>query len=108
MNSSLQLNDQQLETVRTLLTRHLPGVEVWAYGSRAKGNAKPWSDLDLVAFAESAQQNAVAELREAFAESDLPFRVDLFVRDEIPESFRENIRKEHVVLSREGKNQAQQ
>ncbi|WP_148307620.1 nucleotidyltransferase family protein [endosymbiont of unidentified scaly snail isolate Monju] len=38
----------------------------------------PWSDLDLVVFAGPAQKNVVAELREAFEENELPFRVDLF------------------------------
>ncbi len=98
----LQLSEKQRAMVRALLARHLPGTEVWAYGSRANGTAKPWSDLDLVVFASPAQQNAVAELREAFAESDLPFRVDLFVWDEIPETFRENIRKTHRVLTKGG------
>ena len=95
---TLQLSEEQRTMVQALLARHLPGAEVWAYGSRANGAAKPWSDLDLVAFASPAQQNAVAKLREAFEESDLPFRVDLFVWDEIPETFRENIRKAHRVL----------
>ena len=97
-SQTLQLSEEQRAMVQALLARHLPGTEVWAYGSRAHGAAKPWSDLDLVAFASPAQQNAVAELREAFAESDLPFRVDLFVWDEIPETFRKNIRKAHRVL----------
>ena len=108
MNIPLQLSDRHLATVRALLDRHLPGVETWAYGSRAKGTARPWSDLDLVVFAEPDRQKAVSELRDAFEESDLPFRVDLFVWDEIPDSFRENIRKEHVVLIEKGKSEAQQ
>ena len=97
---TLQLSEKHRAMVEKLLARHLPGVEAWAYGSRAKGTAKPWSDLDLVVFAGPEQKNAVVELREAFEESDLPFRVDLFVWDEIPETFRENIRKEHIVLTR--------
>jgi len=97
---TLQLSEKHRAMVEKLLARHLPGVEAWAYGSRTKGTAKPWSDLDLVVFAGPEQKNAVAELREAFEESDLPFRVDLFVWDEIPETFRENIHKEHIVLTR--------
>ncbi len=94
----LQLNEKHLALIRELLNRHLPGVEVWAYGSRIKGTAKPWSDLDLVVFADPLQQNAVGELREAFEESDLPFRVDLFVWDELPASFKENINENHLIL----------
>ena len=94
----LDLNAAERQCVRALLQRHLPHTEVWVYGSRAKGCARPSSDLDLVVFTAPEQQLAVEDLREAFEESDLPFRVDLFVWDELPESFRKNIEQEHVVL----------
>ncbi len=97
---TLRLSEKHRAMVQNLLARYLSGVEAWVYGSRARGTAKPWSDLDLVVFAGPGQKNAVAELREAFEESDLPFRVDLFVWDEIPETFKENIRKQHIVLTR--------
>ena len=64
---------------------------VWAYGSRVKFTAKPHSDLDMVAFASKEQSQAVANLREAFEESYLPFKVGLFVWDEVPEGFHRNI-----------------
>ncbi len=94
----LDLTPEQQAEVRELLKRHLPGTEVWAYGSRVRGTAKPWSDLDLVVFADAGQRMRVEELREAFEESDLPFRLDLFIWDEVPESFRKNIVQERVVL----------
>jgi len=96
---SLQLGETHRAQLDELLARHLPDTEVWAYGSRTRGKARPWSDLDLVVFAGPEKKQAVAELREAFEESDLPFRVDLFVWDELPESFRQNIRDKHLVLS---------
>src|SRR4051794_22997442 len=33
--------------VRSILRRHIPDREVWAFGSRARGSAKIYSDLDL-------------------------------------------------------------
>ena len=95
---NIDLSISQREEVAALLQRHLPNTEVWAYGSRAKFTAKPHSDLDMVAFASKEQSQALANLREAFEESCLPFRVDLFVWDEIPEAFHRNIEKERVVL----------
>jgi len=41
----------------------------------------------------------INDLREAFGESDLPFSVDVMNWDDIPENFRENIRKQYIVLS---------
>ena len=99
MTPAVDITAEQRRTVLALLNRHLPDTAVWAYGSRVKGTSRPVSDLDLVVFAGPDQSGQVAELREAFEESNLPFRVDLFVWDEAPESFRTRIEAEHAVLS---------
>ena len=52
-------------------------------------------------FATPEQNGQVGELREAFEESNLPFRVDLFVWDSVPAQFREHIKRDHVVLMAE-------
>ena len=98
MTDAIDLTKEQRKTLLVLLRRFIPGVAVWAYGSRVKWTARPNSDLDLVAFATSAQRPQVAELKDALAESNLPFPVDLHVWDEVPERFREIIRKEYVVV----------
>ncbi|WP_321530048.1 restriction endonuclease subunit S [uncultured Desulfuromonas sp.] len=97
-NVSIDLTPSQRNELLTLLKIHLPNTEVWAYGSRVKWTSRPDSDLDLVAFVRPDQKSDVSFLREAFEESSLPFRVDFFVWDEVPEKFRENIEAEHVVL----------
>ena len=97
--SRLNVPETHRRTLVSLSHEHLPGVEAWAYGSRTKWTSHPESDLDLVVFASPEQNGRVGALREAFEESDLPFRVDLLVWDEIPENFREQIQREHVVLT---------
>jgi predicted nucleotidyltransferase len=101
MIGMLDITPSQEKELRALLRRYLPGVAAWAYGSRVKGTARPASDLDLAVFAAPGQRASVASLREAFEESNLPFRVDLFVWDEVPEKFREAIQAEHVVVQAE-------
>ncbi|WP_052050906.1 nucleotidyltransferase family protein [Leptolyngbya sp. KIOST-1] len=90
--------------VLTLRQKYLPGTAVWAYGSRVKGTARPHSDLDLVVFASPQLRRAIPDLREAFEESDLPFRVDLFGWDELPESFHRAIAADHRVLQQAAEN----
>ena len=94
----IDITADQKKTLLALLKRHLPNTTAWVYGSRAKWTARPQSDLDLVVFTTPDQDRHVAELREAFEESNLPFRVDLFVWDAVPEPFRKEIEAEHVVL----------
>ena len=101
--TGIDLRADEHKEVARLLQRYLPDTEVWAYGSRVKFTAKPHSDLDMVAFAAKEQSQAVANLREAFEESYLPFRVDLFVWDEVPEGFHRNIEEARVVMQEKEK-----
>lgn len=98
VDRAIDITAEQRKTVLSLLERYLPGVEAWVYGSRAKWTARPQSDLDLVVFATPEQKCQVADLTEAFEESDLPFRVYLFVWDAVPEEFYKHIERDHVVL----------
>lgn len=97
MSQSIDITPEQRETVLALLARHLPNTEAWIYGSRVRQTSRPESDLDLVVFASPKQASDVSNLREAFEESDLPFRVDLFVWEEVPRNFQHEIQRMHVV-----------
>ncbi len=94
----IDITAEQHKTILALLEKHLPNTAAWAYGSRVSWTSRPQSDLDMVVFATPEQNDQVADLREAFGESDLPFRVDLFAWDAVPEEFRKRIEAEHVVL----------
>ncbi len=98
MSQTIDITPEQREMIMSLLSRHLPDTEAWAYGSRIRWTSRSESDLDMVVFAKPEQARGVSDLREAFDESNLPFRVDLFVWDEVPESFRGEIEREHAVL----------
>lgn len=98
MTTTLPLREANRDLLVSLLRRHLPGVEVWCHGSRVRGTAGPNSDLDVVVFTNEGSDAALADLREALEESDLPFIVDILAWRDLPESFREVVRAEHVVL----------
>ena len=98
LDRNIDITAKQRKTVLALLAKHLPNTTAWVYGSRAKWTSRPQSDLDVVVFATPEQSVRVGELREAFEDSDLPFRVDLFVWATVPEQFRKQIEADHVVL----------
>jgi len=95
---NIDLTVAQRHKVVALLKLYLPGIKVWAYGSRVKFTAKPPSDLDMVVFTTPEQSLAAGSLKEAFEESSLPFRVDLFVWDEVPKEFHKNIKENSRVI----------
>ena len=98
LDRTIDITAEQRKIVLALIESHLPHTTAWVYGSRAKWTARPQSDLDLVVFATPDQSGRVSDLREAFEESNLPFRVDLFVWNDVPEQFRKHINRDHVVL----------
>jgi len=88
----LDLKPHELETVRNILNRFVPQAEIIVFGSRVHGTAKPWSDLDLAIKAESTLDwKLLEEIKEAFQESELPFRVDVLDWNEITAAFRRAI-----------------
>lgn len=93
----------ELEIVYAALTRHLPRREVWAFGSRVKGRIKKFSDLDLAVIGEEPLTFSTrAALTEEFAESDLPYKVDIVDWATTAESFRKRIEAAHVTLQHAG------
>ena len=95
----ISITPQELEIVRTILRRHVPDRQVKVFGSRARGTARPYSDLDLAIMgAESLPLSTLASLAEDFTESDLPYKVDIVVWADIGESFRRAIRQDAVAL----------
>jgi len=108
LKDSIDIADAEKKTLLKLLKYYLPNTEVWAYGSRVSWTSSPTSDLDLVAFALPEQKAAVSKLREALEASSLPFRVDLFIWDEVPETFRGPIKETHVVLQESEKEEKSQ
>jgi type I restriction enzyme S subunit len=91
------------QIVRAILLRHVPGREVWAFGSRAMAKdasrVKKFSDLDLAVLGEQPiLLSTLAALAEAFTESDLPYKVDIVDWATTSERFRAIIESSHVVL----------
>src|SRR3990167_10843625 len=74
----IDVRPDQWRIVRDILQKHVPHLEVWAFGSRVKGNAKPYSDLDLAIISlQPLPMTVSAALADDFSESDLPWRVDV-------------------------------
>ncbi len=85
----IALEPGHLRLVRSILDRHVPGLEVRAFGSRVSGRPKPWSDLDLAIVSDTALPIVVlAFLKDDLRESDLPMRVDVVEWRDLPESIR--------------------
>ena len=95
--AELLVSPEHADSVLRILREHLPrAARVSVFGSRATGRGlKPHSDLDLLIDSPvELPIAALAGLREALAESDLPFSVDLLDRRDAGAEFLSRIEAE--------------
>jgi type I restriction enzyme S subunit len=96
---AIDIRPEQWAIVRDILRNHVPYYDVWAFGSRVKGTAKPFSDLDLaVIAAEPLALDLRAALADEFSESDLPWKVDVVDWASTSDVFREVIKRDKVIV----------
>ncbi len=101
MTPRLDLQPRHRELIERLLRLHLPGVEVWAYGSRINGRSHGGSDLDLVLRGPGLaplSSEMLGRLEDAFRESNIPFLVEARDWARLPASFHAEIERGYVVL----------
>ena len=98
-NNPLDLQPRHEAIVRDILRRFVPDRNVWVFGSRVTGKARRYSDLDLAVIGDRPLPPlTLRALKEAFEESDLPFRVDTLDWADTDLSFREIIEASRVPL----------
>lgn len=96
----LDISSEQLLIVQGILKKYLYNHnEVRAFGSRVKGTATKKSDLDLAIVSDKTLSiSLLADLENAFSESDLPFKVDVVDWFAASDSFKKIIENGFVVV----------
>lgn len=101
MADRLHLSPRHRRMIEEFVDRFLPGVEVWAYGSRVNGQSHDGSDLDLVLRAPALKPipyRQLGDFTEALTDSNIPFLVEARDWARLPERFRREIERDYVVL----------
>ncbi len=99
--SGLAIEPAEWALLADILHRFIPDYSVWAFGSRAGGRPKPYSDLDLaIEGPQPLSLDRFDALREAFSESPLPWKVDVVELSRVDEDFARLIRQSRVLLRR--------
>lgn len=95
-----KISSTDLKVVKKVLRNHVSDCEVRVFGSRVNGGkAKKYSDLDLVIIGrKKLSSRRLAELKDTFQESNLPFRVDVLDWYRISASFKKIIDAKYRIL----------
>ena len=99
MTPPLQISEQDWLQAKQILAAQVPQLEVWAFGSRVNGHAKPYSDLDLALItAQPLTLAQLADITHAFESSDMTIRVDVMDWANSSEAFRKIVFDKKVVV----------
>jgi uncharacterized protein len=88
-----------IEIASRVIRAHLAGhnVHVWLFGSRARGDSRTWSDIDVAIQADPALPAGVLPtLREALEESNCLLNVDVVDWNDADTALRESITREGI------------
>ena len=101
--NAIALRDKDLLTLRNALARFPSVREVRVFGSRATGNARPASDLDLAISAPNATAEEWADLFEALEQAPIIYELDLVRLDQTANTrLLERIDREGITVYPEG------
>lgn len=100
----INLTKDQLTFIKKTVVEPLSelGLSVYIFGSRATGNHKEFSDLDLLIKADFINQkirNKIASIEEKLIDSSFPFKVDLVIDQDLAISYRDNIKDQIIKLN---------
>lgn len=84
-----RLRDDYKALIQDSVSGQCSGASIYGFGSRMSGNPKPYSDFDVAIDAGGPiPLNQLLQIEEIFAESDLPFRVDIVDLHRVSPEFR--------------------
>ncbi|MBB1127217.1 nucleotidyltransferase domain-containing protein [Thiospirillum jenense] len=93
------LSDNTLVIVRTILQQYPSIEQAIIYGSRAKGNYRNGSDIDLTLIGSTLDYHTLFDVADAFDDSDIPYTVDVSLFEKINNpDLREHIQRVGQVL----------
>ena len=72
--SAFGLTPEQTQLLQTCIAKHLPRGSVIVYGSRARGNFTPRSDIDLVVkHSQTSDYSVLSRIKDEVDESNFPY-----------------------------------
>ena len=92
--------DRYQAMIIEILEEKLAGMKakVYLYGSRARGTEYEVSDIDLAIKSKDLSAIQLSQLKEAFHESHIPYKIDLVDFNKVDKDLKENVQKEGILV----------
>ncbi len=97
------LSEEQYSLLNHLVIKPLQsrGADVYIFGSRARGQHHPFSDIDLL-YQEAPDKKIsmadIAKMKEDAENSNLPIKVDLVSATSLAQSYRQSVDESKILI----------
>ncbi|PKN03432.1 hypothetical protein CVU75_02220 [Candidatus Dependentiae bacterium HGW-Dependentiae-1] len=86
------------EIILNTVLRYIPQTKVYLFGSRARKDNTPESDIDIALDAgKKIDSSVLSAIKEALEESIIPFTVDVVDMHTVSEDFKKQVLKDGIV-----------
>lgn len=94
----IALNEKYLVSIQQICEDvfNVSGIRVILFGSRARGDARESSDIDLAVISNLPVEKKIRSFRDQLQESTIPYRFDVVEFRDISDAFKEKIEKEGI------------
>jgi len=100
-NNTFGLSNSQFDLLKKLVIDPIKGLggKVLIFGSRARGDHHPFSDIDvLFSLPHEVSPSALGKIKEDAEESQLAIKVDLVEVNQLAQSYVQNVMQERVEI----------
>jgi uncharacterized protein len=91
------MTEQDKQKLIKIITKYLPQAQIYLFGSRARKDNSPRSDIDIAIDNKNKIDNlTLSNIREEIEESTIPFTVDIVDLNNISEDLKTQILKDKI------------
>ena len=94
----IDLEEKYIEFVKNIISRYLKEYKLYLFGSRVKGTARKFSDIDLAIQSKYMTRQIKDKLQVEFENSTLPYEVDIVDLNNILDDFKMLIKDSMVEI----------
>lgn len=95
----IDAKDEEIEFISKTIKKHISDCEIRVFGSRIKGKARRYSDIDIAIITNGKiEWSILGKIGDEFAESEIPYRIDIIDWNAIDESFRKIIEEKYEII----------
>ena len=88
----IDLDIKYINFIKKDISKYLSNFEIYLFGSRAKGTARKYSDIDIAILSDELTSDIKIKLEANFENSTLPYKIDIIDLKTISHEFKDLIK----------------